>query len=709
MTSKISYIKFILSDIRHRAWLPVLSSISLFLLMPVYSLMYIDSTYPDSGVLAEDDWIFSVFSGLLNGNSFFPLAAAIFILALLAAASGFSYLHSREKLDFYHSLPLRRGQRFLISYMGGLLSFLIPYLICAFLTLAAGSAGGIITEGNALSCATSVLGGTAAFLLVYHTGILAAVVSGTIIAQTAAFLVLCVYPEIVLSLFTTLKETFYKTSCSVNVSLPERLADLASPFGLFDRLLHDSAAADLTASLPACLIFLAVLAAAAYVLCLVYPSEAAGNALAFPVTAPFFKIFICIPTAMCAGFLACTLAGAVEPDRVFLLSVLFAVLLCGLIEYLYQQDFRLLLKNWRSSLIAVGGVLLVLVVMRFDLTGYDTYLPDESRTESVGFAPDSFYSYFTYPDQYSSKTPELQIFAPPEDTGMLLGLAQKGIDNLEAGITPEYINMGSYEETSGYVSAIFQYRLKSGRTVARRYALRQEDILTALENLCENEDYRRDLFPVFHIDSKDILTVSTCDISEEENALSLTAKQRDELINAYREDVLAVSVDTLQNRAPVGELLFTLPYWIMSGDKPDPEMIFPTETLYPTYYPNTEIIRYFYIYPEYENTLALLEEYGCVLSSSIPEDTISEARLFLTQESYNAGIFDSLLQELSLSQTEAEEAVSNGLLLSDREQIRLLTGRISWDTPGIAGQRWENLDSVELTYKSGRTCNYHLQ
>lgn len=709
MTSKISYIKFILSDIRHRAWLPVLSSISLFLLMPVYSLMYIDSTYPDSGILAEDDWIFSVFSGLLNGNSFFPLAVAIFILALLAAASGFSYLHSREKLDFYHSLPLRRGQSFLISYMGGFLSFLIPYLICAFLSLAAGSAGGIITEENALSCATSILGGIAAFLLVYQAGILAAVLTGTIIAQTAAFLVLCVYPEIVLSLFTTLKETFYETSCSVIVSLPERLTDLVSPIELFDRLLHDSATADLTASLPACLIVLAVLAAAAYILRLFYPSEAAGNALAFPVTAPFFKIFICIPTAMCAGFLACTLAGVVEPDWVFLLSILFAVLLCGLIEYLYQQDLRLLLKNWRSSLIAIGGVLLVLVVMRFDLTGYDTYLPDESRTASVGFTPDSFYSYFTYPGQYSAEAPELRIFAPPEDTGMLLELAQKGIDNLEAGITPKYINGESYEETSGYVSAIFQYRLKSGRTVARRYVLRQEDILATLETLCQNEDYRRDLFPVFHIDPKDILAVSTCDISGEENALNLTAKQRDALINAYREDVLAVSVDTLQNRAPVGELLFTLPYWIMSGDKPDPEMIFPTETLYPTYYPNTEIIRYFYIYPEYENTLALLEEYGCVLSSSIPEDTISEARLFLTQESYNAGIFDSLLQELSLSQTEAEEAVSNGLLLSDREQIRLLAGRISWDTPGIAGQRWENSDSVELTYKSGRTCNYHLQ
>ena len=709
MTSKISYIKFILSDIRHRAWLPVLSFISLFLLMPVYSLMYIDSAYPVSGVLAKDDWIFSVFSGLINGDSFFPLAAAIFILALLAAASGFSYLHSREKLDFYHSLPLRKGQWFSVVYLGGLFSFLIPYLICAILTLAAGSAGGIITGANALSCATSILGGISAFLLVYHMGILAAVLTGTIIAQTAAFFVLCIYPQIVLSLFTILKGTFYKSSYSINVSLPERLTDLLSPAGLFDRILHDSAAADLTASLPASLIFLLVLAAAAYILCMFYPSESAGNALAFPVTAPFFKIFVCIPTAMYAGFFVCTFAGAAEPNWVFLLSLLFAVLLCGLIEYLYQQDFRLLLKNWRSSLIAVGGVLVILVVMRFDLTGYDTYLPDESRTESIGFAPDSFYNYFYYPGQYSADSPVLQIFAPPEDTGMLLELAQKGIDNLEAGITPDYINMASGEETAGYISAIFQYRLNSGRTVARQYALRQEDILAALETLCENEDYRRELFPIFHIDSKDILSVGTRDITGEEKVLDLTAGQREDLISAYMQDVLHVSTDTLQNRTPVGELMFMVPYWIMYGDSPDPDVIFSTDTLYPSSYPNTETIRYFYLYPEYENTLALLEEYGYSLSGSIPEDTVTEARLFLTEESLEAGTFDSLLQELSLSETDTKEAVSNGLILSDPEQIRLLLRHVVWDSFGIAGQRWTNWDSIELTYISGLSTNYHLQ
>ena len=43
MISKISYIKLIREDIRHRGWLAALSGVLLFLSMPVYTLIYLDS------------------------------------------------------------------------------------------------------------------------------------------------------------------------------------------------------------------------------------------------------------------------------------------------------------------------------------------------------------------------------------------------------------------------------------------------------------------------------------------------------------------------------------------------------------------------------------------------------------------------------------------------------------------------------------------
>ena len=63
----------------------------------------------------------------------------IFLLAVLCAATGYGHIHSREKLDFYHSLPLRRMQWFSISYLSGLLIFLIPYLINSLLIIAIGT------------------------------------------------------------------------------------------------------------------------------------------------------------------------------------------------------------------------------------------------------------------------------------------------------------------------------------------------------------------------------------------------------------------------------------------------------------------------------------------------------------------------------------------------------------------------------------------
>ncbi|MFR4124857.1 hypothetical protein [[Ruminococcus] torques] len=51
MISKISYIKLIREDIRHRGWLAALSGVLLFLSMPVYTLIYLDSYSEDPEVL----------------------------------------------------------------------------------------------------------------------------------------------------------------------------------------------------------------------------------------------------------------------------------------------------------------------------------------------------------------------------------------------------------------------------------------------------------------------------------------------------------------------------------------------------------------------------------------------------------------------------------------------------------------------------------
>lgn len=149
MISKISYIKLIREDIRHRGWLAALSGVLLFLSMPVYTLIYLDSYSEDPEVLKE---FADTFSRFINGYNSAFLIILIGILAFAVGISGFQFMHKKEKLDFYHGLALKRHQLFAISYLAGLFLFLIPYIVCTVLTILVGAVKGIMTLSLAGEC-----------------------------------------------------------------------------------------------------------------------------------------------------------------------------------------------------------------------------------------------------------------------------------------------------------------------------------------------------------------------------------------------------------------------------------------------------------------------------------------------------------------------------------------------------------------------------
>lgn len=94
MISKISYIKLIREDIRHRGWLAALSGVLLFLSMPVYTLIYLDSYSEDPEVLKE---FADTFSRFINGYNSAFLIILIGILAFAVGISGFQFMHKKRK------------------------------------------------------------------------------------------------------------------------------------------------------------------------------------------------------------------------------------------------------------------------------------------------------------------------------------------------------------------------------------------------------------------------------------------------------------------------------------------------------------------------------------------------------------------------------------------------------------------------------------
>ncbi len=316
MTSKISYFKFIESDIKHRGWLAALTAAALFFLMPISLLLKIDG-FRQQAVLASasgtqflEEQIIHYTPGALNGIRFPILSLMIVILALLCAVTGFTYLHSREKQDFYHGMPIKRLQWFAISYTSGLLIFLIPYLLFGFGTIVIAGSRVSITAGFIGQCISSLTGGILGFLICYHTAILAMFLTGKTITGVLAALVLMIYGSIIPTLSIGLAQNFFDSWPENTPSFLLKAEKFCSPAALFTQTLMNTANQNLLSGIALGLIAGGVLLVAALLLCKRYPAEASENALAFPKSAPIIKYLIAVPTSLFIGlmiqFFQCT-------------------------------------------------------------------------------------------------------------------------------------------------------------------------------------------------------------------------------------------------------------------------------------------------------------------------------------------------------------------------------------------------------------------
>lgn len=708
MTLKISCIKLIRENIRRRGWLAALTCVLLFFMMPVYSLLYI-STFSDGMPRVRlYDTLIEYFPGLLNGHSIQSLMAVIAVLAAAAALTGFDYIHSREKLDFFHAFPVKRTRWFASAYLSGLIIFLVLYTVCSVLTAAVGAAEGIMTVSLALRCAQAVFGGVLAYFVIYNACVFAVMLTGRAVTGLLASLMVLVYPSLVLSLFDALRTAFFKSFYDAGSTGSMALSDYLSPIELFASLIDQSGVGRLQISLlAAAFLMSAVLITAALLLYRIYPSEAAGTAIAFPAVSPILKVLICIPAAPFLSMLFLELMGIYEYRWLLPLSLLTAVLICALIEFVYHLDLRLLLKGWRSSLISIGGVLAVLCIFQFDLFGYDTYLPDEDRIEAVSFCPDSFAYYFSYPDTDTYSEAQLGFFVSEEYTDTLYTLMKSGIENIENGITPQNVHAGSEDfDSDSFIPAVFRCRLYGGRTVARKYVIEKSGAADAFGQLMQDQDYRKKLFPVFHLDREQVVSISLSDVYGVAEDLNLTKEQRSALLDAYEKDVLEADADTLVNSTPVGELSIGLSDHVQDTS-PWPYI---ADTAYSGTTVSTVQVPQFYLYPEYDNTLELLRELGCTLRTEILPEDVASICLSFSSESMETGKYSELLSGLADSAVITEyDDDSADVTVTDKDDISMILECTESCSTGILDDRSSSPDYLDIRYSNGESFGYSFQ
>lgn len=723
MTSKISYIKLIREDIRHRGWLAALTWIALILAMPVHSMLYIDSYLGGNDPNRWTNWgeyIPDQLPGMVNGYRVTYVAYVIVVLGALAALTGYSYIHSRERSDFYHALPPKRGQWFTVSYLSGMIIFAIPYVVCSAFTILAGAAYQIMTPQIAGEMALASVGGILAFFVVYNVCILAAVLTGQTVTGILASLVIAVYPALLFGMIPMLKSTFFETYSMMGTSLSNSLARYVSPAGAYVNAIRGtSMGLSLPSVLLSVLIMIAVLLAAAALLYRIYPAEAAGRALAFPGTAPVIKVLICIPAALFCGLLVREFLGIGGTRWMFLLTLFAAVLLCGLIEFIYQQDLKLLLKGWRSSLLSIAIVLAVLCVFRFDVFGYDEYLPKEDKVTGMSMSSYYFTGYFEYPSEMGEEAEELETYGVfAEDFEPIYLLAEEGVKNAENGLDPKEIYSGdtAVSDPEMYVRTTICYKLKSGRKVVRDYCVERESVIAALEELCEDDGYRQGLFPVFMAKEENVSSIALWDIyGGKTEQMELTEEERGALLAAYKEDLMEADIRTLADASPVGEieLYATSPDKSETAGAETANAPYGVETAHSTFWNGTEpggiSLGTQYIYEGFEHTLACLEDYGYTLSTKIDPEEVTQVWVYLPKEALESGKLDAMLSEIS---DEAEYTsypdMDDELNVRSQDDISIIAEHLkATGNSFLSGDRDAAYASVD--FKKGMSYNFVVE
>lgn len=360
--------------IKRHIWLLVLAAIGFALNMPVMVALIwsnLPRNYEYRPGYADDIQM------LFNMGS----AAIIGVGAVLAAFTLFKYLHNRNQVDFYHSLPIKREKFFAANVLAGLLIFLLPYLAAHVLALPLLAGSGILMHmdfGQYLLGLGLII---FAYMIMFALATLAMLLSGSLGGAVKILFFTYALCPILSGMLILLGDIFLTDFADMNsltlllvrLSVVERLTVLV------------------TNGLPLTVcwqdwvfggaILLAALAAG-HELYKRRDSECAGATLAFGWQKPIFK-YPCVVLAGIFGGVMMYMAGDRSVIWLAFGWLFFTVFAAQAMEIFIQRDFRAIKRNLRGAVasLVVAGV--VLGAYGLDVFGYEKWRPDTGSVSEI--------------------------------------------------------------------------------------------------------------------------------------------------------------------------------------------------------------------------------------------------------------------------------------------------------------------------------------
>ena len=600
---------------KKQIWVFAISCLAYFLVYPVLGMIDLDSFMRwGEGKKNLTQIMQKVFYENLYGssqNSSGCLMVILYVgiaLGVLCAIQGFSYLHARRKVDFYHSLPIRREKMLLAQVTIGIADYLIPAVAFMLLLMCVGVLRGVFTMKAFGAGWASVLAGFVFFLLAYVLTALAMLLTGRILVGICGTAVFFGYIPVLAMLIEGYEANYFDTFCMTLVVGRAELWGIAkygSPFSwayMVSRNLTNSSGWLSLAAAAVVAVLVLILDMAVYRR---RSSETAGNSMAFDKPAAVIRVLIVVVLTLASAAFFGSIDGQ-EHDLWMIFGYVFGLLLSyAVVQMIYYLDIRKIFAGKGSLLLSAAAAALVIAVFRFDLVGYDAYVPKQEEITNISMDVSGF-----------------QMGGSSISTKDRLAHMKLGCDEQLYGMTQQLAKEAFQDKD--YVGRTFYvyvcYECKNGKKVYRQYSVPLDEMRESAEKLYDYPELVNSYFCIAQVDDERIGSMSLMDNDAMVTLFSEKDERRYELVDAIKEDLKKMNSTLIREEIPVGMLNYNVDLSQLgyrSYRYVDPFVEDDNSYCYDW---NESL----YIYPSFTKTRELLEKMGYTLQSTIDSSQIQQ-------------------------------------------------------------------------------------
>lgn len=558
MTSRNLFSKLMKENLKRRLWTISLSVLLFFVALPIVIALSIG----EEGIYNTRNNIVYGITQILAASNFFIILITI-ISAVVCGLSSFYYLHSKKKVDLYHSIPVRREKLFAVNYINGLLMYIVPYLINLLLAILIIQINGYMS-GELLKISLIALVINFLFYwLIYTLTIIAVMLTGNIVISFFGIGVFLSYGPLLMFV----KELYFMQFFRHYPSLFSewKLFQFLSPLGSYLDLANirfgysyksytTILSEGLGLGIIKTIITVLVLLAVAVFLFIKRPSEAAGKAMSFSISKPIIKFLLVIPLTLLGGIIFRQIASNSGTTGWFIFGLLFTFfVVTAIIEIIFNFDIRAAFKHKRHLLLCAAVVSVITCIFQFDLFKYDSYLPDKDKIDYMsidisGLDNDRSYVNFDVDNDgryYINRTDYHLEHVKLTNIDAAYSLAQIGVEQENKSVN-----------TNNYLYDVrIKYVLKNGKEAERNYQLVSKEHTDLLTAIFENKEFKEAHYQIFDFKAADIFNVY-CENNKNSKELTLSESEIQELIDIYKQEISLIKLEDLVNQPVIANINF---------------------------------------------------------------------------------------------------------------------------------------------------------